>query len=94
MSNLSKIRFTSVFFTEKKWIKNPILASESKKMSFFEEVMTIFQKIGSEKKMTWDVGHKCPQLGASDSGLLPNSIPPQMGKIILFSRPYGTGILV
>ena len=37
--------------------------------------------------MTWDVGHKCPQLGASDSGLLPISIPPQMGKISFFPDP-------
>ena len=35
--------------------KNAILAFESQKMSFFEEVMTIFQKMGFEKKMTCDV---------------------------------------
>ena len=65
MSNFSKIGFTSVFLTKKKkkGIKNLILGTESKKMSFFEELMTIFQKIGCEKKFTWDVQHICPQMG-------------------------------
>ena len=36
--------------------KNAILGPESQKMSFFEEVMIIFQKMWFEKKnMTWDV---------------------------------------
>ena len=30
--------------------KNAILATESQKMSFFEEVMTIFKKWGMKKK--------------------------------------------
>ena len=47
MSNLSKIRFTSVFLTQEiKKIMDQKSDPESKKMSFFEEAMTIFQKIG------------------------------------------------
>ena len=65
-------------------------------MLFFEEVMTIFQKIGSEKKLTWDVQHKCPQLGAymyiqlhicSGFRAITNSIAPQMGIISFFADP-------
>ena len=51
-------------------------------MSFFEEVMTIFQKMGFEKKTC---------IFALDSGLLPTA--PKM-KEIYFFRPYNSGILV
>ena len=51
MSNFSKIGFTSVFLTKKKVDqKNAILGPESQKMSFFEEVMIIFQKMWFDKK--------------------------------------------
>ena len=51
MSNFSKIGFTSSFLTKKKVDqKNAILGPESQKMSFFEEVMIIFQKMWFDKK--------------------------------------------
>ena len=79
----AKIGFTSVFWVQKnqkKLIKNfdtkkinkigpknAILATESQKMSFFEEVMTIFQKMGLKEKN--DLGCTIC-IFAPDSGLL------------------------
>ena len=83
MRNFGAIGFTRVFLTQKKinksGPKNAILATESQKMSFFEEVMTIFQKMGLKEKN--DLGCTIC-IFTPDSGLLPAA--PKWRKFIFF----------